>query len=118
MRSLAVVFACCVLLAGCAHPLAVVPPLDPAPVTLRLPNPSEQRPGPEVLGGTDAAATAAIRRAAHLRDCYQRAYAEMAATLNSTQRPNLKRAVFLTENAYFGDSLDYRAFDEHIRSLA
>jgi hypothetical protein len=41
---------------------------------------------------------------------FEKAYSEISAMLNNTQKPSFKRAVFLVENAYLDDSLDYEGY--------
>ncbi|MFA5575610.1 MAG: hypothetical protein WC994_11270 [Brumimicrobium sp.] len=52
------------------------------------------------------------------RDYYDNAFEELQQMLDASKPLNFKRAVFLTENAYFKDSLDYDKFKLQIRSLA
>lgn len=49
---------------------------------------------------------------------YERAYEELAKMLDGRYPLNFKRAVYLTENAYLEDQLDYRLFNASISRLA
>jgi hypothetical protein len=120
MRLLLLFVICCALLAGCAKPLAPIASLDPYPVALRPPTLPTLHPAPAPIGQPTATAvvTAAARRTALLRDVYRRAYEEMAAMLAGKLPISFKRAVFVTENAYLGDSLDYVVFDRYVQKLA
>lgn len=51
-------------------------------------------------------------------DAYRQAYTEMEQLLAQPKNDSFKRAVFITENAYFGDSLDYGVFNSKIAALA
>jgi len=48
---------------------------------------------------------------------YSKAFDELKAMLEDRQVPNFKRAVFVTENAYFENSLDYELFSDEISKL-
>jgi hypothetical protein len=45
---------------------------------------------------------------------YQDAFKELKGMLNDSIKPDFKRAVFITENAYYDGNLDYDAFNELI----
>lgn len=49
---------------------------------------------------------------------YQQAFDEIKAMLEGKTEPSFKRAVFVTENAYFDNSLSYKQFNEQIDFLA
>lgn len=49
---------------------------------------------------------------------YQQAFDEIKAMLEGKTEPSFKRAVFVTENAYFDNSLSYEQFNEQIDFLA
>lgn len=50
-------------------------------------------------------------------DHYNNAFDELESMLKSNEPLDFKRAVFITENAYFGDSLSYKKFNQSIHSL-
>lgn len=52
------------------------------------------------------------------RDFYDNAFKELEEMLSHYRDLDFKRAVFITENAYFKDSLDYEKFKLRIHSLA
>lgn|SRR5690554_14772 len=52
------------------------------------------------------------------RDYYNNAFVELERMLEGNKQLSFKRAVFLTENAYFEDSLNYGNFNLRIQSLA
>jgi hypothetical protein len=52
------------------------------------------------------------------RDYYDNAFVELERMLEGNKPFSFKHAVFLTENAYFKDSLDYEKFKARIHSLA
>lgn len=52
------------------------------------------------------------------RDVYEQAYQELAKMLDGRYPLSFKRAVFLTENAYFDNQLDYKGFNTLIADLA
>jgi hypothetical protein len=54
----------------------------------------------------------------HTRDGYERAYQELAKMLDGRYPLSFKRAVFLTENAYFDNGLSYQDFSGLIAALA
>lgn len=49
---------------------------------------------------------------------YHRAFEELHAMLRGEQPPSFKRAVFITENAYLENQLDYRHFQSQVSFLA
>lgn len=52
---------------------------------------------------------------------FQKAYSEINDMLNNKQQPSFKRAVFVVENAYLDDSLDYNMFNaliDYYKSIA
>jgi hypothetical protein len=49
---------------------------------------------------------------------YKDVFQELKGMLNDSLKPNFKRAVFATENAFLENKLDYARFDEHIKNLA
>ncbi len=53
-----------------------------------------------------------------VRQNYGQAYVELEAMLEGRTPLNFKRAVFVTENAYFGNELDYGAYEQVIGQLA
>lgn len=50
-------------------------------------------------------------------DYYNNAFDELESMLEGNQPLDFKRAVFVTENAYFGDSLSYKKFNKLVNSL-
>jgi hypothetical protein len=48
------------------------------------------------------------------KEYYQNAYTELRDMLDGKNAINFKRAVFITENAYFGNEADYAAFCKYI----
>lgn len=50
-------------------------------------------------------------------DCYEAAYQELKYMLDGVKPLDFKRAVYLTENAYYGDSLSYAGFQNDIAFL-
>lgn len=52
------------------------------------------------------------------RDVYERTYQELAKMLTGFYPLSFKRAVYLTENAYFDDKLGYEEFSKRISALA
>lgn len=48
---------------------------------------------------------------------YENAFGELASMLNGQQEPDFKKAVFITENAYFNDTLGYEKFNNQIQFL-
>lgn len=51
-------------------------------------------------------------------DAYEKAYQELAKMLDGRYPLSFKRAVFLSENAYFDNRLSYEEFNEHIMELS
>jgi hypothetical protein len=51
-------------------------------------------------------------------DVYEQAYQELAKMLDGRYPLSFKRAVFLTENAYLDNQLDYKGFNQVIADLA
>lgn len=49
--------------------------------------------------------------------CYKKAYRELVAMLTNTQKPSLKKAVFLVENAYAENNLNYNQYSNQINEL-
>ncbi|MEI9921870.1 MAG: RHS repeat-associated core domain-containing protein [Bacteroidota bacterium] len=49
---------------------------------------------------------------------YQEAYNELRGMLDGSRQLSLKRAIFLTENAFFDNSISYEEFSNHIDGLA
>jgi hypothetical protein len=49
--------------------------------------------------------------------CYKKAYQELVAMLNNTQKPSLKRAVFIVENAYAENNLNYNQYSTQLNEL-
>lgn len=49
---------------------------------------------------------------------YSKAFDELKAMLEDKQTASFKRAVFITENAYFENSLDYELFSDEITKLS
>jgi hypothetical protein len=60
----------------------------------------------------------AVLVASTAADFYEPAYQELAKMLDERYPLNFKRAVFLTENAYFDNRLSYEEFSEKISGLA
>lgn len=54
----------------------------------------------------------------HPQTHYSVAFEELKAMLDDKQKPSFKRAVFVTENAYFENTLDYTNFCESITYLS
>lgn len=54
----------------------------------------------------------------HPKTHYLTAFDELKAMLENKQKPSFKRAVFITENAYFENRLNYSIFCEQITALA
>lgn len=46
---------------------------------------------------------------------FKKAFSEIENMINGSQKPSFKRAVFVVENAYFDDSLDFNKFDKTIK---
>lgn len=55
---------------------------------------------------------------AQVDSCYERAFAELTGMLEGTEVPSFKRAVFVVENAYFAEQLDYQAFNRVLKQEA
>ncbi|KAA5533664.1 hypothetical protein F0919_14095 [Taibaiella lutea] len=57
----------------------------------------------------------------HLSDtgagCYQQAYDELNAMLTGQSPLSLKKAVFLVENAYFQNKMNYKIYDRSVQNL-
>jgi hypothetical protein len=51
-------------------------------------------------------------------DIYQNAYLELKSILNGHSQLDFKRAVFLTENAWYNGTINYDTFNENIEELA
>jgi hypothetical protein len=49
--------------------------------------------------------------------CYKKAYRELVGMLTNTQKPSLKRAVFLVENAYAENNLNYNQYSTQLNEL-
>ena len=49
---------------------------------------------------------------------YRNTFKEFKAMLNDSIKPSFKRAVFITENAYMNNSLDYKSFNQTISFYA
>jgi hypothetical protein len=52
------------------------------------------------------------------KQSYNSAYKEQMAMLTGAKPISFKRAVFLTENAYYGDKLNYQAYCQDINNIA
>jgi hypothetical protein len=104
-----------------------------APVEALVPRPSTYQPRPFLLSDISRPAQLPTRRSAVVgsppapaaplpsqlaRDVYERAYQELAKMLDGTYPLSFKRAVYVTENAYFDDKLSYKEFSTHISALA
>ncbi len=76
--------------------------------------PAQLRPLPAVTALPTSPASSPATRS---RDLYERTYQELAKMLDGRYPLSFKRAVYLTENAYFEDDLDYRQFNGAIRDL-
>lgn len=48
---------------------------------------------------------------------YEKAFDKIVSMLNEIEQPNFKKAVFITENAFFDDSLDYDYYNKQIQLL-
>jgi len=70
------------------------------------------------IGSPNTNTTAEVVKQLTTRDYYDDAFEEMERMLEGYKPLSFKRAVFLTENAYFKDSLDYEKFNLRIHSLA
>ena len=70
------------------------------------------------LAGAAPAAAPAPDLAQSPRDVYERTYQELAKMLAGAYPLSFRRAVFLTENAYFDDKLSYAEFSQRISALA
>lgn len=79
-------------------------PVVPMQLVPLLPRPAPIAPDKAVVAGA-AQAT------------YERAYQQIAQMLDGRSPLSFKRAVFLTENAYFNEGLDYGAFCVQIAAL-
>ncbi len=51
-------------------------------------------------------------------ECYRQAFAEIGEMLEGKKQLNLKRAVFLTENAYFDNRMTYNWFSADVAGNA
>ena len=114
-----------ILGAGCSRrvlvpiePLALrTPAYHPVSVTSR---PAAPLPG-QLAGVPIRAvvpATPAVPVAPTAADFYEPAYQELAKMLDDRYPLSFKRAVFLTENAYFDNQLSYEDFSQQISELA
>ena len=88
------------------RPLATSRPVAAVPVQLPT-RPLAVAPAPPVAPSPDQ----------RIRDTYEHAYQELAKMLSGAYPLSFKRAVFLTENAYFDNRLDYEAFSKRISAL-
>lgn len=122
MKALSPLLWCLALLllgAGCSRrvllpvePLALrIPAYRPSPATSR---PVAPLPG-QLAGRSVAPAVPVAPTAA---DCYEPAYRELAKMLDGRYPLSFKRAVFLTENAYFDNRLNFEEFNQRIASYA
>ena len=111
--------------AGCSRRVLV--PIEP--LALRTPayrpGPATNRPAaplPGQLAGVPiraaVPAAAAVPVAPTAADFYEPAYQELAKMLDDRYPLSFKRAVFLTENAYFDNRLNFEEFSKQISSLA
>ena len=50
-------------------------------------------------------------------DCFRTARKELTDMLQSKRKMSIKRAIFLTENAYFGNKMNYQKFNSEIQNL-
>lgn len=108
--------------AGCSRRGFV--PIEP--LALRTPayhvSPTTKRaatPLPKQLAGIPVLPTTpALPVAPTPADFYEPAYQELAKMLDGRYPLSFKRAVFLTENAYFDNRLSYQEFSEQITALA
>ncbi|MBD2770406.1 hypothetical protein IC235_21175 [Hymenobacter sp. BT664] len=110
---------------GCSRRVLV--PVEP--LALRIPAyyPSSAKswqaaPLPEQLAGVPirviVPAVPALLVAPMVANFYEPAYQELAKMLDGRYPLNFKRAVFLTENAYFDNRLSYEEFSQQISGLA
>jgi hypothetical protein len=100
------------------EPLALrIPAYRPGPVTSR---PAAPLPGQLAGVPIQAAVPAApaVPVAPTAADFYEPAYQELAKMLDDRYPLNFKRAVFLTENAYFDNRLSFEEFSQQISGLA
>lgn len=51
-------------------------------------------------------------------ELYQSAYTEICEMLSGKKTLNLKRAIFITENAYVGGTMNYMNYDKQIKKIA
>ncbi|SHJ85206.1 hypothetical protein SAMN02745146_0348 [Hymenobacter daecheongensis DSM 21074] len=97
------------------EPLALrVPAYHLAPVTSR---PAAPLPG-QLAGIPIQPAAPAVPVAPTAADFYEPAYQELAKMLDERYPLSFKRAVFVTENAYFDNCLSYEEFSQQIMGLA
>jgi hypothetical protein len=109
---LAVLLGACVRRTGAIEPIALRRPVYQAPAPLHGTLPA-QLPVP-VLPSSAVAAGSAPTEAAR----YEQAYQELVKMLDGRYPLSFKRAVFMTENAYFDGRLDYRDFNALLAELA
>ena len=50
-------------------------------------------------------------------DCFRIARKELTEMLQGKRKMSIKRAIFLTENAYFGNKMNYQRFNAEIQNL-
>ena len=86
------------------------PDRGPAPVPAQLPSLQRAVPAPP------AAVAPSPADVAH--DAYEKAYQELAKMLDGRYPLSFKRAVFLSENAYFDNRLSYEEFNGRIMELS
>lgn len=101
------------------EPLAArIPVYHPRPAGAPAGRVPAQLPTRPVVAVAPPPAPAAPRPGQLTRAGYERAYQELAKMLDGTYPLSFKRAVFVTENAYFDNRLDYAEFSQHIAALA
>jgi len=86
----------------------------PTATPTTAPLPAQLRPLSVV---TPPAAAPVPSPAERSRDLYERTYQELAKMLDGRYPLSFKRAVYLTENAYLDDNLDYQQFNGAISEL-
>ena len=126
MKQLLPALSLVLLLAGACTRRALVPvePLAGRSSAYLPPTPAPAAPVPAQLAPVSlAVAPAPLAPAAPApdkitRDVYERAYQELAKMLAGSYPLSFKRAVFITENAYFDGRLDYGEFSTRITALA
>ena len=86
--------------------------------TVGVSSPALPADTPEIAAGEAIPAAVGMTEADSAFLVYREALAEMQAMLEGQQPADLKRAVYLVENAWWENNLDYEAFCDEIRRLA